>query len=225
MKLLFISNKKWGKDVYLFYNKNKKFKCDFSSKTSDIIKKITKTKYNFIFVLHWGFKINSALIKNNNFIGFHASDLPKFNGGSPIQNQIIRGIKKTKLTTFFMDNEYDSGPIILKKKLDLSGSIDDIFERCKLISIKLIERIIKLKKIKSTKQKNVGKKYERLNYNDNNLKKYKKVNDIYNCIRMVDSNEYSKAYLEINKYLKLEFSRAKKYKNKIFCEAKILYTR
>ena len=31
------------------------------------------------------------------------ADLPKFRGGSPIQNQIIRGIDKTKTTAFLMN--------------------------------------------------------------------------------------------------------------------------
>ena len=35
------------------------------------------------------------IVKLNNCICLHESNLPKFRGGSPIQNQIIKGIKKT----------------------------------------------------------------------------------------------------------------------------------
>ena len=47
----------------------------------------------------------------------HPSALPKFRGGSPIQNQIIRNIKNSKVTLFKMNEKIDAGPIILSKKV------------------------------------------------------------------------------------------------------------
>ena len=50
----------------------------------------------------------------------HPSDLPKFRGGSPIQNQIINGVKKTKISIFRINSEIDAGDIVAKAPLDLT---------------------------------------------------------------------------------------------------------
>ena len=50
-------------------------------------------------------------------IQFHTSHLPYGRGGSPIQNLVLRGIKKTKISAFVIKNKkIDAGPIILQKK-------------------------------------------------------------------------------------------------------------
>ena len=41
----------------------------------------------------------------------HPSPLPKFRGGSPIQNQIIRNKKKSMVTIFRINNILDGGDI------------------------------------------------------------------------------------------------------------------
>ena len=67
--------------------------------------------------------LRKVLLKNESY--FHASKLPRFSGGSPIQNQIIRGINKTYLTCYLMNEKLDDGPIITQYKLDLSGKLSD----------------------------------------------------------------------------------------------------
>ena len=49
----------------------------------------------------------------NNFlcIQFHSSNLPSFRGGSPIQNQIIKGLLKTKISALKVEKRLDSGKI------------------------------------------------------------------------------------------------------------------
>ena len=42
----------------------------------------------------------------------HPSSLPQYRGGSPIQNQIIDGIKESEVCIFKMEKEIDSGQII-----------------------------------------------------------------------------------------------------------------
>ena len=74
-------------------------------------------------------KIPLIEIPLHGVINFHEAPLPKFRGGSPLQNQIIRGITKTKTTAFIMNEEIDAGDIILQKDLSLDGSIEDIFFR------------------------------------------------------------------------------------------------
>jgi methionyl-tRNA formyltransferase len=49
----------------------------------------------------------------------HASLLPQYRGAAPINHAIINGEKETGLTTFFIDEEIDTGKIIFQEKLSI----------------------------------------------------------------------------------------------------------
>jgi methionyl-tRNA formyltransferase len=53
-------------------------------------------------------------------INIHASLLPKYRGAAPIQWAIIKGEKKTGVTTMLMDEGLDTGDILLQEELDIS---------------------------------------------------------------------------------------------------------
>ena len=55
-------------------------------------------------------------------INLHASLLPQYRGAAPINHAIINGENKTGLTTFILDQEIDTGKIILQKELDIGKS-------------------------------------------------------------------------------------------------------
>jgi methionyl-tRNA formyltransferase len=124
--------------------------------------------------------------------------LPKFRGGSPIQNQIIRGIKKTKTTSFIMNEKLDAGDILIQKDLSLEGSLNDIFSRMISNDYFLINKIINSK---FKKQKQTGKitTYKRRKPEESELdtldfsKKY-----LYNFIRML-ADPYPNAFIKIGK--------------------------
>ena len=52
-------------------------------------------------------------------INIHASILPKYRGSAPIQWAIINNEKKTGLTTMFMDEGMDTGPILMQQEVDI----------------------------------------------------------------------------------------------------------
>ena len=81
------------------------------------------------FVLHWHWLVPAVYVQENVTIGFHSSPLPKFRGGSPIQNQLKRGILDTMLTAFRLDAGLDTGPILSQMPLSLRGSRDEVLER------------------------------------------------------------------------------------------------
>ena len=129
------------------------------------------------------------------------------------------------MSAFLMTEEYDKGPIIFKKNLSLQGSLDDILNRNFTTSIDIIKNIIIKKKLTYKKQTKNKVSLKRLSYKDNNLELYKGLNKIYDAIRMVDSKEYQKSYINLKNNLKLEFSNAKKKKNSIVCEVEITTTK
>lgn len=52
----------------------------------------------------------------------HASLLPDYRGAAPINWAIINGEKETGVTTFFIDEEIDTGNIILQEKITIESS-------------------------------------------------------------------------------------------------------
>jgi methionyl-tRNA formyltransferase len=53
-------------------------------------------------------------------INVHASLLPKYRGAAPIPWAIIRGEKKTGITTMLMDEGLDTGDILLREEIDIN---------------------------------------------------------------------------------------------------------
>lgn len=52
-------------------------------------------------------------------INLHASLLPHYRGAAPINHAIINGEEKTGLTTFFINDQIDTGSILLRKEVQI----------------------------------------------------------------------------------------------------------
>ena len=178
---------------------------------------LTKNKAKIIFFPHWSYKVSEKILKNFHCINFHSAPLPYGRGGSPIQNLIRKKIKKTTVCAIKMTNIFDAGPIYLKKKVSLNGNLDDIFKRISKVIYVMILKLIK-KNIKPKKQ--VGKvvNFKRLKNKDNQINNKIKFKDLYDMIRMVDHHEYDLTKISFKNFT-IGFKKARKYKNKIICEA------
>jgi methionyl-tRNA formyltransferase len=217
LNYIFCGYRKWS--LELFNLINKKYNGFHLVKTPKQLtyKKIKKLNPKFIFFPDWSWKVPEEIFQNYNCICFHEANLPKFRGGSPLQNQIIRGIEKTKTTAFLMNDKLDAGDIIMKKNLSLKGNISDIFERMKKNDLEILDEIIS-GNFKLHKQKGPSSIYKRRKPSDSELdslnysKKY-----IYNFIRMLD-DPYPNAFIRIGKH-KIVFKNAKLEKNKLRFEA------
>ena len=115
--------------------------------------KIKKIDPRIIFFIHWSKIIERKIFENYECIQFHSSDLPIGRGGSPIQNQILMGIKNTKITAFKMGKKIDDGPFILKRPLKLRDSAQKIYTNMEKISLEMIMEISKMIKLIYKKQK------------------------------------------------------------------------
>lgn len=134
----------------------------------------------------------------------HPSKLPKFAGGSPIQNQIIRNVNNSAITIFRMNNIIDGGNIIFQKKFTLKGSLDDIFERIIKVGTQLTFDLIKKRYVE--KRITVNKKYKRLKPTNSQItiNEIKNSNGIYlyNKIRMLQ-DPYPNPYIKTKDNKKL----------------------
>jgi methionyl-tRNA formyltransferase len=172
-------------------------------------------KPDWVFFLDWSWIIPSKIIKNYKCVCFHEADLPNFRGGSPIQNQIIRGITKTKLTAFLMDEGLDTGDILLQEDLSLEGHISDIMERVVKLTPVMIKKILngdytRTKQEEGTTYKRLTPLQSQLNMLSIGLLPLKY---LYNLIRMLE-DPYPNAYIKTG-MRKLTFKSAEMEENKI----------
>tara|TARA_B100002049_G_scaffold219412_1_gene187139 strand:+ start:420 stop:1082 length:663 start_codon:yes stop_codon:yes gene_type:complete len=216
---LFCAYRDWA--LKLFQKLKKKYPDMYllSSPKKLTINYLKRKKPEIIFFPDWSWIIPNEIISNYKCICFHESNLPKFRGGSPIQNQIIRGITKTKTTAFIMNEKIDAGDIILQKNLSLEGSIQEIFSRMSENDYSLILKIIN-GKYKRRKQSGKPTTYSRRKPKESELKSLNhSINYLYNFIRMLE-DPYPNAFIRIGKQ-KLIFKKAIYNNKKLSLEVKI----
>ena len=196
MNYLFCAHRDWAITLYKKLSKKHKNMILLDEPKKLTFEYIKKIDPKIIFFPDWSWIIPEKIVKEFQCVCFHESNLPKFRGGSPIQNQIIRNLKKTKTTSFIMNEKLDAGDILLQKDLSLEGSLDDIFSRMIDNDYFLINKIINGK---FKKQKQTGKitTYKRRKPEESELetldhsKKY-----LYNFIRML-ADPYPNAFIRI----------------------------
>lgn len=99
--------------------------------------------YDIIILVGWSWKIPDEVLDKSYVVAIHPSDLPEYAGGTPIQHQILDGIKETNCTLFRVTSEIDAGPILYKTPISLEGEMDDILEGVSDASVDLIVKFLK----------------------------------------------------------------------------------
>tara|TARA_B110000879_G_scaffold186035_1_gene246878 strand:+ start:573 stop:1271 length:699 start_codon:yes stop_codon:yes gene_type:complete len=96
---------------------------------TELFSSIHPDDIDVVVLLGWSWFVKTEVLTNFKCVGIHPSDLPSYRGGSPIQNQIIRGISKTRASLMSLSpDKMDEGDIWLREDLDLTGdSIEEIF--------------------------------------------------------------------------------------------------
>jgi len=218
MAYIFCAYRAWAMDLYKLLSKRYKSIILLSNPKKLTLNYVKKINPEYIFFPDWSWIVPQVIIENYKCICFHESDLPKFRGGSPIQNQIIRGIKKTKTSAFFMNNKIDSGNILLKKHLSLEGTLAEIFQRMIKNDYEMIVSIIK-GNYKMRKQEGHATYYKRRKPKESELNLNKSKEYVYNFIRML-SDPYPNAFIKIGKR-KILFKSAKLQNNRLYVEGEI----
>ena len=199
----------------------KKFKIDPHNNIS-IYKILKKNDIDIALFYGWSWLLSKKIIKDFLCICLHPSKLPLFRGGSPIQNQILRGIKNSAVTIFRMEKKIDQGPIFMQKKLSLKGDINRILNNISkigiIITLKLLDSF-KKKNLKFYKQKGKASFYKRLTgeKNEISVNKLKKItySQLYDKIR---SLQFPYPGLKVkfeNKTIKIINAKKVKKKTKI----------
>jgi methionyl-tRNA formyltransferase len=143
VNILFCAYRDWA--VEIFSNVSRKFQqhsFKLITEKIEIHANLAAEKYDLVFFIGWSWFVDKEIIEDYFCICLHPSPLPKYRGGSPIQNQIINGEVKSAVTLFKMDELVDHGPIIFQQEISLKGSLEDIFAEIGVIGAIGVEKII-----------------------------------------------------------------------------------
>ena len=212
-KILCVGYRSWALNIYKDLKRNKKNKILIISSKKNFSKKlIQKFKPDIILFYSWSWNVNEQITKKFKSYMLHPSPLPKFRGGSPIQNQIIRGIKKSKLTLFRMNNILDGGNILVQMPLSLEGSISQIFNRMHKIGFNITKKFLNNHYKEKKQNLSRGSFFKRRSPKESEifLNDIKKKSSIYlfNKIRMLD-DPYPNAYIKTKNKKKKYLIKAK----------------
>ena len=99
------------------------------AKSKEEFDNLNKERFDLALFIGWSWKVAPAFLTLNPSFCFHPSPLPKYRGGSPIQNQIINGEVESAGTYFRMNEGIDAGPIVWQESFSLEGSLSEILVR------------------------------------------------------------------------------------------------
>lgn len=207
MKILCVGYREWALNIYkniasignndfLILSSKKEYKEDI----------IFEFKPDIILFYGWSWHISEQIINSFKCLMLHPSALPKYRGGSPLQNQIINGELESKVSIFLMNHELDAGPLLYQESFSLNGNMKDILKRIEEIGIKLTKKI--LEEFPVVYEQNHSEatyfKRRRIESSQITLDEINNKNALYlfNKIRML-SDPYPNAYLKTRdgKYL------------------------
>ena len=129
MKKTCFGYREWAIDIY---NRQRKLVISmsiFTEKHLLSVDLVSNYSPDLILLYGWSWYVPSDIVSHYPCLMLHPSALPSFRGGSPLQNQIIRGVTSTQSTIFLMDHGLDTGDILRQSDLSLEGNIPDIFSR------------------------------------------------------------------------------------------------
>ena len=172
-----------------------------------------------IFFLHWSWIVPKEIIQKYECVCFHMADVPYGRGGSPLQNLIIRGHHKTKLTALRMVEELDAGPVYFKENLSLEGNAEEIYIRASYLSAQMIRRFIK-ENPQPRQQEGEPVVFKRRKPAESRIPQFTSMQALYDFIRMLDAENYPHAYVE-HAGFRYEFRRAALYDGRIIADVTI----
>jgi len=142
MRIACVGYREWALNIYdkLAKSTDHTFLI-FRSKAQFSIEALDDFRPDLVLFYGWSWLITSDLLKRHTCLMLHPSPLPRYRGGSPIQNQIIAGETTSKVTLFVMTDELDAGDLVGQMDLSLTGALSDIFKRIEDAGVELTMRI------------------------------------------------------------------------------------
>jgi methionyl-tRNA formyltransferase len=114
----------------------------FRSKAQFKMDALYDFKPDLVLFYGWSWIIPVDLLERHTCLMLHPSPLPRYRGGSPIQNQIIMGETSSKVSLFIMSGEIDAGDLVGQQDFSLAGTLNDIFKRIENSGFELTRNLL-----------------------------------------------------------------------------------
>jgi len=183
-------------------------------KTKDYESIIKELNLNLILVLGWYYmvpKSTRALTKYGAW-GIHASLLPKYAGGAPLNWAIINGEKETGVTLFRMEDGVDDGDIIAQKafSIEQEDTIKEVYDKATVVSKQILTEVLSnIESIKFTSQdKSKIEVFPQRSPKDGRIDFSKTAKEIYDFVR-AQSSPYPGAFIKTKDGKKLIIEKAR----------------
>lgn len=183
-------------------------------KLSDYYKVLDKLNLDLLLVLGWYYMIPKTIRNLTKYgaWGIHASLLPKYAGGAPLNWAIINGERETGVTLFKIDDGVDDGDIIEQKKfeIDFTDTIKEVYSKATYESKNILyDNLSNLSKIVFKKQdKSKRKIHPQRTPEDGEIDLSKSAIELYNFVR-AQSSPYPGAYINTSDGKKLVIEKAR----------------
>lgn len=143
MKIACVGYRDWALNIYdgLSRNSDHTFLI-FRSRSQYDVEALTDFRPDLVLFYGWSWYVPSDIIDRFTCIMLHPSPLPRYRGGSPIQNQIIAGETISQVSLFVMSDELDSGDIVGQREFSLTGTLSEIFKRIEDVGFSLTQDLI-----------------------------------------------------------------------------------
>lgn len=149
MKIIFWAYRQWGIEVYPTIEKHPRVERIVLCKTRDDVLKLQLEDYDLLLTCGLSEEIGDEIAKRIKAIGVHCAELDRYSYGTPIQLQILDGIRYTKHRIFSFTFEKESKRAHTHDRrfanevtLDLSGNMSDILEQMTVTSKVLFNQFL-----------------------------------------------------------------------------------
>lgn len=139
MKVLFCGYRPWAINAYAELCSSDDFSL---ARSPEELLAALDSETDVVVVAGWSWKVPDEVLENHFVVGMHPSDLPNYSGGSPIQNQILDGVKHTFASMFLLTSKFDEGPLIGKCAISLEGHMEDIFAELTRVTVSLVTDLL-----------------------------------------------------------------------------------
>lgn len=155
-----------------------------------------KLNSDLVIVMGYGLLIPEIFLEDPTFgfINIHLSLLPRWRGAAPVEYTLMYGDKKAGVSIFKLNKNLDQGPILNKKEVEISDSINKIELQQKLNKAGVDLLLETLEKYFSNKISLQSQKEEHVTYapkiktNHRKIDFNKNARDVFNKVRSFSPN-------------------------------------
>lgn len=208
MRIIYCAYREWALGIYREISQlNHQFLL-ITSPAELTMARCQQFKPDLFLFYGWSWIVKKEILDIAPCVCLHPSPLPKYRGGSPIQNQIIRGEKESAVSLFYMTEEMDAGDIILQAPISLSGHLQDVLGRISKAGVRLTKIMLEGKVEAVPQDHEQATFFKRRQPSESELTiddfKTKTSEELYNFIRALE-DPYPNAFLRCRDNKKLLF--------------------